>query len=218
MIVPYPQKEFARALLRILHVNKVPAGSRIFDIPCGNGEVANCLAKPGHWKIEGYDLSISSIALAKNKYRKSNLQFFDGDIHQVLRLQKEISAICIVNSFFLLERRDELIESAYRSLTKGGVLALIVPNISGFNYRSFIKSNPGVNKIEAGATDLQSMLRNSGFESVASVGICFAPLYGRAFVRYFSVFAPLYLRLENILRSTFSIGSPSYFLLTGTKP
>jgi len=59
-------------------VNRIRMGERVLDIGCGIGAVAYDIAERSNAQVMGIDLSSQSIAVARERYRHSNLTF---DVH-----------------------------------------------------------------------------------------------------------------------------------------
>ena len=69
-------------MARLLDVLALPAGSRILDVPCGQGRHAHPLAEAG-FRVEGLDYSAHLIAKAKERGTGPNLRYFRGDMRKL---------------------------------------------------------------------------------------------------------------------------------------
>jgi 2-polyprenyl-3-methyl-5-hydroxy-6-metoxy-1,4-benzoquinol methylase len=219
LIKQYPQYVFARKIVSAfrLHVPRGMQRGTLVDVPCGNGEISYTLSRLTNAVVEGYDISGSCIATASKRYHAKNLKFSIGDIHKVIAGKRELMGICLINSFFLLDGREELLEKCYKALNKNGLLVLIVPNISSRNYMNFTFENGRINKAEMSPMEISRMLETKKFKVIENQGICYVNYYGRKELKYFSIFAPFYLRMLNVIFSTFKSLEPGYYTIVCKK-
>jgi SAM-dependent methyltransferase len=213
----YPQIIFANQIKKLIERSGFKGGV-ILDVPCGNGETSYFLSKLRNTMVMAYDISEKSVAFANGRYGRSNLKFTQGDIGAILKsFQTKVNAICVINSLFLLENREDILKSAKTCLVEEGHLILIVPNINGINYINFKKINPSVNLCEMNSVQVRKEIEQAGFRVNSIAPICFAHFYGRRELRYLSILAPFYLRAINYLMSLFKFTSPAYYLIHAQK-
>lgn len=211
----YPQVVFASSIVSelkriVILKNKT---SNIIDIPCGNGETSYELSKLKNVKVEGYDIVENCIKNAKKSYQNDNLVFEQGNIFDILEKKSNIDALCIINSFFLLPNRIELLHLIVNSINESGQIYFIIPNINGVNYLNFKKTNISPNFIELSLIDFENLLKMSGIELIKHQAICYANVYGRRELKLLSRLAPYYLLVMNFFMTRFRIGTPSYYLV-----
>jgi SAM-dependent methyltransferase len=214
---PYPQTVFSSSIRKYLFTKSVNNDFLIIDAPCGNGETTYSLSKNNQVKVFGYDLSEKSIRHANETYKRSNLTFECCTILEVFNKHPSVDFFCLINSFFLLPDRDRILKNIHALLASSGELVLVIPNIKGVNYLNFKKTNPLVNLIELDCDGFIRYVQSFGFKLEHKQAICYANLYGRKELTYFSIVAPLYLRCLNSIMTFLKTGTPSYFLLAFNK-
>lgn len=102
-------------------------GKRVLDIACGEGYGANLLAGVAS-KVIGVDLDPGTIAHAKTKYGRNNLQFVEGSC---TRIPCEDQSIDLVASFETIEHiseHDAFLSEIKRVLAPGGILVISSPH------------------------------------------------------------------------------------------
>ena len=67
---------------RLIEILGLPAGSRILDVPCGQGRHAHLLAEAG-FKVDGLDFSEHLIKLAKKRGEGPDLKYTRGDMRKL---------------------------------------------------------------------------------------------------------------------------------------
>src|SRR3954462_10143586 len=67
---------------RLVDVLGLPAGSRILDVPCGQGRHAHLLAENG-FDVDGLDYSNDLLAVARKRGTGSNLRYTRGDMRKL---------------------------------------------------------------------------------------------------------------------------------------
>ncbi|HET7818687.1 MAG TPA: hypothetical protein VFL70_05225, partial [Bacteroidia bacterium] len=118
------------------------------------------------------------------------------------------------NSLFLLDKQNEIIENIHKVLTDKGNVFFIIPNINSINYINFKKNNQHVNSLELDKYEFIQYIEKFNFKLVTCKPICYANIYGRKELRFFSILAPFYLRVLNFFMSAFKTGTPSYYLFS----
>lgn len=71
-----------RDVARLLEVLELPSGSRILDVPCGQGRHAHLLAEAG-FDVDGLDYSPDLLALARKRGAGKRLRYTRGDMRQL---------------------------------------------------------------------------------------------------------------------------------------
>ncbi len=90
---------------------RVPENSKVLDLGCGIGAVADAIAQHSNADVLGIDMSADSILFAKNRYRHPRLRFMLGNVFTDLP-QKEAFDIIVLSSVLEhLENRVEFLNS-----------------------------------------------------------------------------------------------------------
>ena len=115
-----------RQAARLLEVLALPSGSRILDVPCGQGRHAHLLAEAG-FDVDGLDYSRELLALARKRGTGRTLRYARGDMRKLpARWTGRFDAVVnLFTSFgFFLDPRDDatVIREMARVLRPGGVL------------------------------------------------------------------------------------------------
>ncbi|NUQ20021.1 MAG: methyltransferase domain-containing protein [Gemmatimonadaceae bacterium] len=110
----------------MLELLELPAGSRVLDVPCGQGRHAHLLAEAG-FDVDGLDYSADLLALAKRRGTGPRLRYTRGDMRRLpARWTRRFDAIVnLFTSFgFFADPADDarVIEEFARVLRPGGVL------------------------------------------------------------------------------------------------
>jgi ubiquinone/menaquinone biosynthesis C-methylase UbiE len=115
-----------RQVARLLEVLELPSGSRLLDVPCGQGRHAHLLAEAG-FDVDGLDYSRELLALARKRGTGRTLRYTRGDMRKLpARWSGRFdAAINLFTSFgFFVDPRDDatVIREMARVLRPGGVL------------------------------------------------------------------------------------------------
>jgi ubiquinone/menaquinone biosynthesis C-methylase UbiE len=115
-----------REVKRLLEVLALPSGSRILDVPCGQGRHAHLLAEAG-FDVDGLDYSADLLALARRRGTGKSLRYTRGDMRKLpARWTGRFDAVVnLFTSFgFFVDPRDDLtvIREFARVLKPGGCL------------------------------------------------------------------------------------------------
>jgi SAM-dependent methyltransferase len=111
---------------RLMEILALPVGSRILDVPCGQGRHAHLLAEAGY-DVDGLDFSDKLLALAKRRGTGPNLRYTRGDMRRLpSRWSGRFDAVVnLFTSFgFFMDPGDDVrvIREFARVLAPGGVL------------------------------------------------------------------------------------------------
>jgi SAM-dependent methyltransferase len=111
---------------RLVEILGMPAGSRVLDVPCGQGRHAHLLAEAG-FKVDGLDYSEHLIRLAKKRGTGPDLKYTRGDMRRLPgRWTGRFDAVLnLFTSFgFFVDPADDarVIAEFARVLKPGGVL------------------------------------------------------------------------------------------------
>lgn len=111
---------------RLIDVLGLPSGSRILDVPCGQGRHAHLLAESG-FDVDGLDYSEDLLKLARRRGTGARLRYTRGDMRSLPpRWTKRFDAVVnLFTSFgFFTNPSDDrkVIEEFARVLKPGGVL------------------------------------------------------------------------------------------------
>jgi SAM-dependent methyltransferase len=115
-----------REVARLLEVLALPSGSRILDVPCGQGRHAHLLAEAG-FDVDGLDYSRDLLKLARKRGTGPTLRYTEGDMRKLpARWSRRFDAVInLFTSFgFFVDPRDDgkVIREMARVLRPGGVL------------------------------------------------------------------------------------------------
>jgi ubiquinone/menaquinone biosynthesis C-methylase UbiE len=115
-----------REVARLMEVLALPSGSRVLDVPCGQGRHAHLLAEAG-FDVDGLDYSAELLAIARRRGTGKTLRYTRGDMRKLpARWTGRFDAVVnLFTSFgFLLDPRDDVkvIGEMARVLKPGGCL------------------------------------------------------------------------------------------------
>ncbi len=71
-----------RQVVRLIDLLELPAGSRVLDVPCGQGRHAHLLAEAG-FNVDGVDLSAHLLAVAKKRGTGPRLRYRRADMRKL---------------------------------------------------------------------------------------------------------------------------------------
>jgi ubiquinone/menaquinone biosynthesis C-methylase UbiE len=111
---------------RLIELLGLPAGSRVLDVPCGQGRHAHLLAEAG-FDVDGLDYSAELLAVARKRGTSSSLRYTRGDMRKMpARWARRFDAVLnLFTSFgFFAHPSDDarVIREFARVLKPGGVL------------------------------------------------------------------------------------------------
>ena len=111
---------------RLIGVLGLPSGSRILDVPCGQGRHAHLLAEAG-FDVDGFDYSSVLLNRARERGTSSRLRYREGDMRSLPRAWsgKFDAVVNLFTSFgFFAEPADDrrVLAEFARVLGPGGVL------------------------------------------------------------------------------------------------
>jgi SAM-dependent methyltransferase len=115
-----------REVARIVELLGLPAGSRILDVPCGQGRHAHLLAEAG-FRVDGYDLSTELLSRARARGTGSTLRYHRGDMRRLPNAwsNRFDAVLNLFTSFgFFVDPADDrrVLHEFARMLRPGGVL------------------------------------------------------------------------------------------------
>lgn len=111
---------------RLIEVLELPAGSRILDVPCGQGRHAHLLAEAG-FDVDGLDYSLELLAVARQRGTSRTLRYTRGDMRRLpAKWRGRFDAVVnLFTSFgFFADPADDarVIGEFARALKPGGIL------------------------------------------------------------------------------------------------
>ena len=154
---------------RLMDILGLPAGSRILDVPCGQGRHAHLLAEAGY-RVEGLDYSEHLLTLARKRGTGPALHYTQGDMRKLpARWTGRFDAVLnLFTSFgFFTDPRDDarVITEFARVLKPGGVLLWHGGSrdgvMAGFLSRDWWQSNDGTMIAPEPAFDQGAVIRTS---------------------------------------------------------
>jgi SAM-dependent methyltransferase len=115
-----------REVARLIELLGLPAGSRVLDVPCGQGRHAHLLAEAG-FEVDGFDLSSDLLQRARERGTSRTLRYTRGDMRRLpARWTGRFAAVVnLFTSFgFFLEPSDDarVVAEWTRVLEPGGCL------------------------------------------------------------------------------------------------
>lgn len=111
---------------RVIELLGLPVGSRILDVPCGQGRHAHLLAETGY-NVDGFDYSGHLLRIARRRGTGKNLRYRRGDMRRLpARWNERFDAVINLFTsfgFFLDPGDDERVMNEFaRVLRPGGLL------------------------------------------------------------------------------------------------
>src|SRR3954468_25035646 len=133
-----PERDRVEAA-RLLDLLGLPSGSRILDVPCGQGRHAHLLAEAG-FDVDGFDYSAELLTRARRRGTGSRLRYTRGDMRTLpSRWGGRFDAVLnLFTSFgFFAEPADDrrVLAEFARVLAPGGVLVWHGGSRDGFMAR-----------------------------------------------------------------------------------
>lgn len=210
----YPQSVFGRACVNELRTNSLE--HPLLDIPCGRGETTYMFAKAFPTiSILGVDIDENRILEARKRYSAPNLEFTVGDIEATLRQKPvpEIGAICVINSLFLFDDPDSVLNGISRELRPDGVFLCVIPNVESSNFKHFQARNPEVNKLILKQDQFSDFFGKHCLRVRSIKGIAFAGTFSWRWTRFVGPLRSQFLNLANALLSLSRSPVPCYYLI-----
>jgi len=211
----YPQNIFANYI--ISELDQLDDEKYLVDAPCGNGETSWHFSKRSKLNVIGVDNNEESIYRAKFNFNSNNLNYILGDIIEETNKLESFDYYCVINSLFLLNDVEVLLNNVYAKINEKGKLFVILPNIDGKNYKWFNLRNKNYNKLKLKKEEFAAYFNLFKFHVVKVNPIAYAHHYGRIDTKLLSIFSHFYLRILNYFQSILHIGSPNYFLIVCEK-
>ncbi|HUQ81580.1 MAG TPA: class I SAM-dependent methyltransferase [Gemmatimonadaceae bacterium] len=111
---------------RLIELLGLPAGSRVLDVPCGQGRHAHLLAEAG-FDVDGLDFSRDLLELARERGTGKTLRYTRGDMRTLpAKWTRRFDAVVNLYTsfgFFLLPSDDDRVVAEWaRVLKPGGTL------------------------------------------------------------------------------------------------
>jgi len=97
---------------------------RILDIGCGIGGTANYIHASGYGQVVGVDRNSGVIQEAKSQYPNVEFRCCDAlDIEQEFK-GEQFDLVCMINSFFYMEKQDVVLEKIHALLQPEGIVKI----------------------------------------------------------------------------------------------
>lgn len=90
---------------------RIPENSKVLDLGCGIGAVADSIARQAGAEVLGVDMSLDSIAFAQQRYRHPHLRFVFGNVFTDLPQNETFEVIVLSSVLEHLENRVEFLRS-----------------------------------------------------------------------------------------------------------
>jgi 2-polyprenyl-3-methyl-5-hydroxy-6-metoxy-1,4-benzoquinol methylase len=115
---------------RYMFASKFIKNKIVLDIACGSGYGTNYLLENGAERVFGIDISEETISYCKERYKKDNIEFIQGDVAEIRMANNSVDAIV---SFETIEHVDEnsqlqFLREIKRVLKSDGILIISTPN------------------------------------------------------------------------------------------
>lgn len=101
---------------------------RILDLGCGNGWMANRLAKQPNWDIWAVDLNETELAQGARCFGRSNLQFVYADVLQGILPQDQFDVVLLAASVQYFPDLAALWAALHNTLTANGEIHIVDSN------------------------------------------------------------------------------------------
>ena len=209
----YPQFLFGKQIVRFVK-RHVKDCKLIIDCPCGNGEIAGHLSQLNMVNIIGADISEDAIKNAQENFHDQNIRFIAKGIDTVLKTDLNYDVFCIVNSLFLFDEADKILQNLKQSMKPGkSKLIVIIPNTEGQNFQWFQNKFPGQNKFQINKHEIDNYFTSRGFKIEKVKSLAYTHHFNRKDIKLFSLFWSIYLNVLNVLQTLFRIGKPNYYFI-----
>jgi 2-polyprenyl-3-methyl-5-hydroxy-6-metoxy-1,4-benzoquinol methylase len=109
---------------------KVPAGTVVLDVGCGNGIISRGIGREG-FNVYGIDVSDKAVEKARSLTDLPNVKFDVVSAEQLVADGKKYHAIVCSEVIEHLNQPEKLLNVLYSSLTDDGILIVTVPNGKG---------------------------------------------------------------------------------------
>ncbi|MBI3783371.1 MAG: class I SAM-dependent methyltransferase [Deltaproteobacteria bacterium] len=156
--------DFARHLVAYRFAQQWVRGKSVLDAGCGDGYGTELLAQHAARAV-GVDRSAETIAVARQRYRRANLEYRVCDLHRLADLHDSFD---VVSHFQVIEHLHDpvpFLRQARQVLQPGGALIITTPN----RLNSFVENPYHVH--EYLAAELRQLL-SQVFDQIEILGVC----------------------------------------------
>ena len=94
---------------------RIPDNSRVLDLGCGIGAVAEAIASHSNAEVLGVDMNADSINFAKGRYKHPKLRFICGNVFTDLPQNETFDVIVLSSVLEHLEKRSTFLKSLART-------------------------------------------------------------------------------------------------------
>lgn len=101
--------------------DRIPEGSKVLDIGCGYGALANSLSSVPNITLYGIDIDQKNVEKARKLFPKSNLVFQQGDVYKDLE-DKHFDVVILSNVLEHLENRAQLLKTVFQKTSFNKIL------------------------------------------------------------------------------------------------
>lgn len=127
--VRYADRKRLQYITKVLG-EKLPAGSEVLDVGCGNGVISRKLGTLG-FRVKGVDVSERAIEKAKSLNQSPLVNFEVKSAEQIVADGQRYHAVICSEVLEHLNRPQDLLKVVRQLLTDDGVLIVTVPNGKG---------------------------------------------------------------------------------------
>jgi 2-polyprenyl-3-methyl-5-hydroxy-6-metoxy-1,4-benzoquinol methylase len=90
---------------------RIPENSKVLDLGCGIGAVADAIASHSNADVLGIDMNADSVSFAKNRFRHPRLRFMVGNVFTDIPQTETFDIIVLSSVLEHLENRSKFLES-----------------------------------------------------------------------------------------------------------
>jgi SAM-dependent methyltransferase len=109
----------------LAYLRKVQGDSQLLDIGCGNGWLANRIARMEQFKVWGIDINLFALQQAKRVFNAANLHFAYGDIFEDIFPTARFDCIILNQTIDFFPDLAQLINRCRYFLKSGGEIHII---------------------------------------------------------------------------------------------
>lgn len=156
--------EGKRSLVRCRHL---PDDARILDVGCGDGFHLGLLRRFGNknWTLEGVDLDKRAVKAAT----ESGLKVHLGSVQELELPAESYDLVFMIQTIEHVEKPDEVLNSIYKLLRKGGRLVIVTDNTGSIDFNWFKRGHWGGYHFPRhwnlfNRKSLSQLAENTGFE------------------------------------------------------
>ena len=114
-------------LHRYAIISKYVEGKTVLDIASGEGYGTNLISQKAAF-VYGVDIDAASIAAAKQKYQRENIEFLEGSTDAIPLGDHTVDVLISYETIEHHDRHEEMMQEAKRVLKPGGIIVISTPD------------------------------------------------------------------------------------------